>query len=80
MEMAMELEAETLPLRAPILRSILAVPSNWLRPIRFLLSWNSIPARAARNHSLGRLFDLSAQHSLRGGSLLHRSGFHVSTF
>ena len=80
MEMAMELEAETLPMRAPILRSILAVPSNWLRPIRFLLSWNSIPARAARNDSVGRLFDLSAQHSLRGGSLLHRSSFHVSTF
>ena len=79
-EMAMELEAETLPMRAPILRSILAVPSNWLRPIRFLLSWNSIPARAARNDSVGRLFDLSAQHSLRGGSLLHRSSFHVSTF
>ena len=63
-EMAMELEAETLPLHTPILRSILAVPSNWLRPIAFLSSWNSVPARAPWYQSVGRLLDLSPQHSL----------------
>ena len=72
LEESLELEGETIPSSTPILKYVFSIPSNIMRAFFLLLLMRSLLAGFARHHSVGRVHDLFAQHSVHRKEDEHR--------